>query len=99
MTSRIDSLQACQNFNAIYDEVISTRQPIEITRENSESVSLIPTAELDSLLETVYLFSSHENATRLLDALGRARAGTNRPETLENLRRELGIDEAETAPI
>jgi antitoxin YefM len=95
MTQKIDYTQACRNFDKIYHEVISTRQPIEITREDCESISLIPTAELDSLMETVYLFSSHENAVRLLDALQRAKARTNQPQTLENLRQELGIDEEE----
>lgn len=47
-----------------------------------------------SLLETVYLFGSYENASRLLSALKRAKAQTNQPQTLEDLRRELGIEEA-----
>jgi antitoxin YefM len=84
---------ACSNFDEIYNEVIATRQPIEITREDSESVSVIPTAELESLMETVYLFESHENAVRLLDALQRAKARTNQPKTLEELRQELGLDQ------
>jgi antitoxin YefM len=95
MNPKIDYTQARRNFDQICDQVISTRQPIEITRSGGESISLIPTSELNSLMETVYLFSSHENAVRLLDALQRAKARTNQPQTLENLRQEFGIDEEE----
>ncbi|MCL1467894.1 type II toxin-antitoxin system Phd/YefM family antitoxin [Argonema galeatum] len=83
------------NFDKIYDEVISTREPVVITREGSESVSVIPTAELNSIMETVYLFQSHENAMRLLDALQRAKARTNKPRTIEELRKEFGLSEDE----
>lgn len=95
MNPKIDQTQAGSNFDKICDRVISTRQPIEITREGGESISLILTSELNSLIETAYLFSSHENAVRLLDALQRAKARTNQPQTLENLCQELGIDKEE----
>ncbi|MCA1990986.1 MAG: type II toxin-antitoxin system prevent-host-death family antitoxin [Coleofasciculus sp. S288] len=87
--------EARNNFDKIYDKAISTRQPIVITREEGESVSVIPTAELNSLMETVYLFQSHENAERLLDALKRAKARTNKPQTAEDLRQEFGLGEEE----
>lgn len=74
---------------------LSTREAIEITREGSESVSVIPTAELNSLLETVYLFQSHESAVRLLDALQRAKVRTNQPRTIGELRQEFGLGEEE----
>ena len=86
---------ACSNFDKIYEETISTREPIVITREGSETVSVIPTAELNSLIETAYLFGSGENAARLLDALQRAKARTNKPRTIEDLRQELGLDKEE----
>lgn len=87
--------EARNNFDNIYEKAISTRQPIVITREGGESVSVIPTAELNSLMETVYLFQSHENAERLLDALQRAKARTNKPQTVEDLRQEFGLGEEE----
>jgi antitoxin YefM len=85
--------EACKDFDKIYDEVISSREPIVITREGSESVTVIPTVELNSIMETVYLFQSQENAVRLVDALQRAKARTNKPRTLQDLRREFGIEE------
>ncbi len=93
MSKQIDRTQACQDFERICQEVIATRQPIEITGNDRESVSLIPTSELNSLLETVYLFSSHENAQRLLDALHRAKERNNTPCTLEEIRQEFGLEE------
>lgn len=87
--------EACNNFDEIYDEVISSREPITISREECESVSVIPTAELNSIMETVYLFQSHENAVRLLDALQRSKARTNKPQTIDYLRKEFGLYEEE----
>jgi antitoxin YefM len=74
-------------------EAIATRQAIVVTREDSESVSVIPTAELDSLIETVYLFQLPENAARLLAAIERAKAQTFKPRTVDDLRQEFGLGE------
>jgi len=90
MTTTID---LNNTFDQLCEQVITTRQPVEIQQEGRESLSLIPTAELNSLLETVYLFSSQENATRLLESLQRAKARVDQPQTLESLRQELGLNE------
>ncbi len=83
--------EACNNFDKIYEEAIKSREPIVINREGTESVSVIPTAELNSILETAYLFQSPENAARILDALQRVKAKTNQPQTIEELRKEFGL--------
>ncbi len=93
MPSQITYAEACSNFDKIYEEAISTRNAIVVSREGSESVSVIPTAELDSLMETVYLFQSPENATRLLAAIERANARTLKPQTIDDLRQEFGLGE------
>jgi antitoxin YefM len=93
MPSQITYPEACSNFDKIYEKAISTRQAIVVTREGSESVSVIPTEELDSLMETVYLFQSPENATRLLAAIERAKARTFKPQTIDDLRQEFGLGE------
>jgi antitoxin YefM len=85
--------QACKDFDKIYDEVISTREPVVVMREGYESVSVIPTDELNRMIETIYLFQSHENAIRLLDALQRAKNRTNKPQTIEDLRKKFGLIE------
>jgi antitoxin YefM len=93
MPSQITYSEACSNFDKIYEEAIATRQAVVVTREGSESVSVIPTAELDSLMETVYLFESPENATRLLGAIQRAKARTFKPRTVDDLCQEFGLGE------
>lgn len=60
--------EACNNFEKIYEEAISTREPVVVNREGAESVSVIPTSELNSIMQTAYLFQSPENVARLLDA-------------------------------
>ena len=39
------------------------------------------------------LFQSHENAIRLLDALQRAKKRTNKPQTIDDLRKNFGLTE------
>ncbi len=93
MPKQISYADACDNFGQVYNEALSVQEPIEIVREGSASLSIISTAALEGLVETVYLFQSHENAARLLDALERAKAETNLPRTVESLRQEFGLVE------
>lgn len=93
MLSQTTYNQACKNFDEIYDEVISTREPVVVSREGYESVSIIPTDELNRMIETIYLFQSQENAIRLLDALQRAKKRTNKPQTIDDLRKKFGLSE------
>jgi antitoxin YefM len=93
MLSQTTYDRACKNFEQIYDEVISTREPVVVSREGEESVSVIPTDELNRMIETIYLFQSQENAIRLLDALQRAKKRTNKPQTLDELRKNFGLIE------
>ena len=97
MSLQIPYSEAVQNFDKICETVIRDRQPIAISREGYENVSLLPTTELESLLETVYLFQSHENAKRLLESLERYREKSNKSLTIKELRLECGLDEEEKA--
>ncbi len=81
------------NLAALCDEVTADREVVIIRRRNAEDVALIAAAELDSLLETAHLLRSPRNAERLLTALVRARQKTVGPQSVEELRRELGLDE------
>jgi len=56
---------------------------------------MIAIAELRGLIETVHLLRSPNNAERLLRAVARAQGRKVKPERLEKLRRELGLDEPE----
>ncbi len=95
MSNKTNYTEACNNFEKIYEQVINTREPVVVNREGAESVSVIPTAELNSIIETAYLFQSPENAARLLDALQRVKAKTNMPQTIDELRKEFLLYEEE----
>ncbi|MBD2772813.1 type II toxin-antitoxin system Phd/YefM family antitoxin [Iningainema tapete] len=93
MTSQKTYVEACNDFDKIYNEAIKSREPVVVSREGGESVSVIPTSELNNIIETAYLFQSPENAARLLDALQRVKAKTNEPQTIEELRKEFNLYE------
>lgn len=79
---------------ALCDQVTSTREPVIIRRRGAESVALVSAEELAGLLETAHLLRSPKNAERLLRALGRARRAKAKPESVADLRRELGLGPA-----
>ena len=57
------------NLASILDEVVDQQQIFVIKRRNGKNVALIAEDELSSLLESVYLLRSPENARRLHRAL------------------------------
>ena len=92
MVTKTTYSNARQSFRALWDEVISTREPILITRRGAENVALISADELSSVMETIHLLRSPENARRLLTALNRAYEDSVQPSSLEELKRELGVE-------
>jgi antitoxin YefM len=92
MANRTTYTQARANLAKLCDRVAETRQPYIIERRNGENVALISEAELNSLLETVHLLRSPRNARRLGDALERALKDPPAAQTLEDLRRDLGLE-------
>lgn len=84
---------ARQSLRALWDEVISSREPVIITRRGAESVALISADELNSIMETIHLLRSPENTRRLLSALNRAYEDGVPPSSLEELKQELGIEQ------
>lgn len=83
---------ARENLARLCDEAADNREVVIIRRRNAEDVALIAASELSSILETAHLLRSPKNAERLLAALGRAHARTQAPESLEQLRRDIGLD-------
>ena len=61
--------------------------------ESDKNAVLISEAELESLLETLYLLRSPVNAAHLLTALERAKARVIQPQTLEQIYKKFGINE------
>lgn len=60
---------------------------------------MIPADELSSLLETIHLLRSPRNATRLIEALDLADKGSTPPQTLEELARDMGLNEVERKTV
>lgn len=59
---------------------------------NDENLALMTESDLKSLVETVYLLKTPANASRLLDAIEESKAGKIKPQTIEELKQELGIE-------
>jgi signal transduction histidine kinase len=63
------------------------------TRQNLASFADFEELYEDLGLEAAHLLRSPANAERLLTTLARAQAGTTEPQSLDELRREIGLDE------
>jgi antitoxin YefM len=74
------------------DQVTDDREIVIVRRRGSRDVALIPAEELSGLMETAHLLRSPKNAERLLRALHRATQGMGVPESVESLRRSVGLE-------
>ena len=83
------------NLAQLMDRVTQDHEVVVINRRGREDVAMIAASELSSLVETAYLLRSPKNAQRLLEALHRSLANEVRPSTVEELRREFGLDSEE----
>ncbi len=83
---------ARNNLASLLEKVTDEQEIVIINRRGREDVALVNASELSSLLETAHLLRSPKNAQRLLKALQRAQARIEKPESLENLRQEFGVE-------
>ena len=95
MANRTTYTQARANLASLCDQVAESRQSYVIERRNGENVALISEAELNALLETVHLLRSPKNARRLASALENALEGRPAPTSLKQLRKRMGLEDAE----
>lgn len=84
--------QARDNLATLLDQVVVDREVVIITRCGNEDVAMIAADELSSLLETVHLLRSPKNAARLLAAIAQTETQPGEPQSIEDLRRELGLE-------
>lgn len=59
----------------VWDQTISTREPVIVSRRGTESIVMVPLEEWEGLQETAHLLRSPTNAKRLLGALNRLDQG------------------------
>lgn len=94
MSNQTTFTEAYANLAELCNQVVADRDVVIITRQDGASVALIAAEELDSLMETAYLLRSPQNAARLLTALQRAKTRKLEPQSINELRQELGLGEA-----
>lgn len=92
MAEYISYSKARAELARLCSKVAEDREVVYITRRSKDSVALIASEELSSLLETVHLLRSPKNAQRLLTALNRALSRTESPQTLSDFKRDVGLE-------
>ncbi len=80
-----------QSLASVLDRVANDHEVVIVSRKGQKRVAMVPADELAGLMETAHLLRSPRNAQRLLSALRRATGRKRKPETLDNLRREIGL--------
>ena len=90
--------QVQANLANLLEEVYDQRQIVVIKRSNQKDVALIAADELSSLLESLHLLRSPENAKRLFRSLEWANSGEGTPQSLEELKQEIACDWAQEEP-
>ena len=92
MSLEVSYSEARSNFASLLDQVTDDLEVVVIKRRGHKPVALIDASELSSMMETEHLYRSPKNAERLTKALERAEAGTTKPTTLDNLKKEFGVE-------
>ena len=84
--------QARAKLASLLDEVTKDREVVIIKRRGGEDVAMISADELAGILETAHLLRSPNNARRLLAALDRVKKLSGTPQTIDQLRNEVGFE-------
>ena len=92
MTIEFTYTSARRQLASLLDRVTKNHEVVIIQRRGAEDVAMISADELASLTETAYLLRSPENAERILSALARALKNKGKPQDIEALRREVGLE-------
>lgn len=95
MTFRTTYSQARANLAALWNRVTDDREIVIVERRGAQDIALIAADELAGLMETAYLLRSPRNAERLLRALERSNRGEGTPQTIAELKAEVGFDESD----
>lgn len=92
MTIQTTYTHARAKLASLLDEVTNNREIVIIKRRGTDDVAMINADELAGVLETAHLLRSPKNATRLLTALSRVQKGAGIPQTIDDLRNEVGFE-------
>jgi antitoxin YefM len=92
MAIRTTYTQARASLATLLDQVTKNREVVIIQRRGGEDVAMITAEELAGVLETAHLLRSPKNAKRLLSAIDRVRKESGTPQTIDDLRSEVGFE-------
>lgn len=84
--------QARANLKELLDHVTAHRDAVIIRRRKGGDVALIAADELSSLLETLHVLRSPNNALRLMESLKQAKRGKGKRQTVDELRADFGLN-------
>jgi antitoxin YefM len=83
-----------EHLASMMDRVVNDREVVIVHRKRGQKVAMIPADELAGLVETAHLLRSPKNAERLMKALSSAKRGKGKTQSLDKLRREMGLAES-----
>lgn len=92
MAMQVSYTEARARLSELLDRAEDDRETVIVTCHGRPSVAIIALDELESMRETIRLFRSSRNAARLLEAIERAERGDGLPQSVEEFRREVGLD-------
>jgi antitoxin YefM len=92
MSIQITYSQARENLASLLEKVTDEQEIVIINRRGHNPVAMVSADELSSLLETAHLLRSPKNAARLMKSLDNAKAGKGEHITIEDLRKEFGVE-------
>lgn len=95
VTTTTTYTEARANLARLWDRAVNDREIVRVKRRGRGDIMIIAADELESLLETAYLLRSPRNAERLNAALQHAKDRTQEPTSIDELRRKLGLLEAD----
>ncbi len=84
--------KARANLSKLLDEVTLNQEVVMINRRGKDDVAVIAATELSSLFETAHLLRSPKNAKRLMNALESAKSNERKPQSVKDLRIEIGLE-------
>ncbi|SRR6266851_290503 len=91
MTLQTTYTDARARLASLLDRAGDDHETVIITRRDHGDVALVAADELRSLEETAHLMRSPTNARRLIEALERSLAADVQPQSIDELREQVGL--------
>lgn len=83
-----------EHLASMMDRVVNDREVVIVDRKRGQKVAMISADELAGLVETAHLLRSPKNAERLMKALASAKRRKGKVQSIDKLRREMGLAES-----